>query len=189
MMVSDGVCYLLGALLLLVLPLDWLLCAAAAALVHELFHVLALVCLGGRVRKIRVSCRGCVIETQPMGDAAAFFSILAGPLGSFALLVFRRQYPRLAVCGAFQGLYNLLPVMPLDGGRILSLLLGRLWPHHARKILELTAVLTAAVTGIWLSALYFSGKAGISSVLFALFLILRPVAGKIPCKPARIKVE
>ena len=45
--------------------------------------------------------------------------------------------PRVAVCAAVQGFYNLLPIEPLDGGRALRLCLEHWCPHRAEKIMTL----------------------------------------------------
>ena len=46
--------FVYAAFLILALPLDWLLAAVTAAIVHELFHLLAVVLCGGRVIGIRI---------------------------------------------------------------------------------------------------------------------------------------
>lgn len=48
---------------------------------------------------------------------------LAGPVGSFSVVLLAEYFPEAALFGLVQGLYNLLPVYPLDGGRILRCLL------------------------------------------------------------------
>lgn len=115
----DGSACLIGALLLLTLPFPWLISAIAAAVIHELFHIGALYLLKAPPVAIRIGFRGTVIRTPPMDPKETLLCAAAGPFGSLLLLFLIHVFPRLAICAAVQGLYNLLPVYPLDGGRIL----------------------------------------------------------------------
>lgn len=128
--------YLLAALLLLLLPLRWLLAAVFSAVFHELCHILVLLLLKGRIYRIRIGWNGCVIEGDSLGQLQQFFSILAGPMGSLLLVGLCRVAPRIAICGFIQGLYNLLPLMPLDGGRLLQILLYRFCPGKASALIR-----------------------------------------------------
>ena len=119
---------ILAALLLLVIPLPWLAGALTAAVFHELCHILAVRIAGGKILRIIVTGRGASIETTPLSPKAAFFSTLAGPGGSFLLAAMGWYFPVCAVCALVQGIYNLLPVYPLDGGRALRILLQWLFP-------------------------------------------------------------
>lgn len=151
MIILDAFSCIAGAFLLLMLPLDWLLSAFTAALAHEAGHILTVLLLGGRIRRIRVRISGCEIETAPMGEPGSVVCILAGPLASFLLLSVRNRFPLIAVFGLFQGMYNLLPVMPLDGGRVLRYLLCRFCPERAESVLR--AVKGLVIAGIGLGAL------------------------------------
>ncbi len=115
----DPWAYLFGAVLLLTLPLGWLLAAVTAAAVHEACHLGAAWLVEGKVHGMRIGMGGAAIDADFESTAGELICALAGPLGSLALLTLCHIFPRLALCGACQGIYNLLPVYPLDGGRIL----------------------------------------------------------------------
>lgn len=177
------------ALLLLILPLDWILSAAAAALIHELCHILVLSSFGGKIRSIHIQPFGCIIESNRVGEWAQFCCILAGPLGSFLLLTLCHTAPKIAICGFVHGLYNLIPVLPLDGGRILRLLLYAVCPEYAEKLLAVAAFgICIAVTflAFWFASL---DSLGLFPLLIALIWNIKYLPRKIPCKPCGIGVQ
>ena len=111
---------LLGlAAMVLLIPLKLLAAVLISAVLHELFHMAALFLLGIRVFGIKVGVHGAKIETQCMSDWQELICALAGPLGGFALLGLAKWFPALSICAAFHSLYNLLPIYPADGGRVL----------------------------------------------------------------------
>lgn len=189
MISADGFCCMAGAFLLLVLPLDWVLSAVTAALVHEFSHILAVMLLGGKILKIRVSVTGCQIETLPMGELKRAVCILAGPVGSFLLLLFRRKLPQIAAFGFFQGVYNCLPVMPLDGGRLLGGLLSRICPDRTEQVMLWIRICLCAglvLVGIALMAYY---KMDIVIMISYLLFNIGWGGRKIPCKENRIGLQ
>ncbi len=115
---STGV-YLYMAVLILLMPFRWLIALAVSSLVHELCHLLAIRLCGVQVYSIRIGATGARIRTPAMTNTQELICALAGPLGGFSLLLFRRWLPATAICAAFQSLYNLLPIYPSDGGRAL----------------------------------------------------------------------
>lgn len=182
--VDYAACYF-AALLLLVLPLDWFASAVLASLVHELCHICLLYVSGGKIRKISIGISGCILETDRIEEKKQFFSILAGPAGSLSLLFLCRAAPKIAICGLFHGMYNLIPVLPLDGGRMLQLLLCRYFPERARFLQNMTAVgicIVFAVLGIWLSITVYRE---IWPVLMVSVWISRVLPRKTPCKPLK----
>ena len=98
---------LMGAFLLLTLPLNWLLSALAAAAFHELCHGAAILLLGGRIWGVRISAGGAVMETEPLSSGKELVCALAGPAGSLLLVLTFRIFPRVAVCALVQAAFNL----------------------------------------------------------------------------------
>lgn len=125
-----------AALLLLTVPIRWIAAGVFAAVIHELGHFLAVRLLGGEVISTTVSFRGARMEALPMSQGREILCILAGPAASFSLLLLARIAPRIAICGLIQGVYNLLPIYPLDGGRVLrcinSLVRKGKWGYFSR---------------------------------------------------------
>lgn len=114
--------YLIAAAGVLLLPLNWLLSAVTAAFIHECGHVAALKLCGVRIFAIRIGACGAKITTEPMGPIQELVCAAAGPLCSLLLVLLVKVAPVLAMIGFFQGVFNLLPIFPMDGGRMLMAL-------------------------------------------------------------------
>lgn len=174
--------YLAG--LMLLLPVPWVLSAILAAAFHELCHALAIKAMGERVIQLCVGIRGAVLRTTPLSDVQIALCALAGPAGSLLLVLLGRWVPMITLCAWVQGIYNLLPLRPLDGGRALRGALGAvLREQHAERTMD---VLEGAAVIALVAA----------SVRFRFWLLLLPVLahapvffGKIPCKQHRIWVQ
>ena len=111
--------YIALAVTLLIVPLRWVVSWYTALFAHELFHYCAVRACGKNVYQIRFRLQGAFMDTDGFTNLQSIFCALAGPLAGILLLFTGRWFPRLAVCGLLQSLYNLLPVFPLDGGRAL----------------------------------------------------------------------
>lgn len=117
--VASGIRWLLLALMVLVFPLQWIVAVVLAAAFHECCHYLAVCIFGGQVRGLRIGLIGAKMDVTGLSQWQALVCILAGPAGGLMLLLLARWIPRTALCAAFQSIYNLLPIWPLDGGRAL----------------------------------------------------------------------
>lgn len=105
--------------LLLFVSAPWLCAAGTAAVFHELGHILVLLTGKKKVTCIRIGITGARICSAPLTPGEAILSIAAGPAVSLSLAAALRIFPRLAICGIFQGLFNLLPIPGLDGWNLL----------------------------------------------------------------------
>lgn len=124
----DGRLCILLALMLILLPLPWVLAAALAAVVHELFHAAAILLLKGRIYALCLGAGGIRMETAPLPPGREMIAAISGPLGSLLLILLAPWLPRTAFCAAVHCIYNLLPLFPLDGGRVLQNLFALLLP-------------------------------------------------------------
>ena len=170
--IQPGFC-ILWAFLILTLPMKFLASAMLAALFHEVCHALAVHLLGGHILHMSIAAGGMVIEVAGLDTKGECLCALAGPVGSLILAVL--PFPILALCGAFQGLFNLIPLMPLDGGRVLGCILEFFCPQHRKKIeigVELLLLAGTIYLGTW-------------AVLLWLCLVFR----KFPCKPWGKRVQ
>ena len=177
------------ALLILLLPLDWIIAAISAALVHELCHILLVYCLNGRILKLNLQSNGCILETTRMKEWKQFMCILAGPLGSVSLLTLYRIAPKVAICGLIHGGYNLIPIVPSDGGHLLQLILNQICSTKTDEIMKYVAIgicFAISVYAIW----YYLTVSRIEWPLFlALSLLIRSIKRKTPCKQSKIGVQ
>lgn len=186
--VDTWVCFF-AALIILILPLDWFAAALCAALFHESCHALAIILLGGRIMRIHIGIRGAVIDTEIPDRRGELIASLAGPFGSLFLLALCHWFPKLSICACIQGLFNFLPVLPLDGGRALRCVLELLHIPKGECILKFVEILT------FISLLFFSAvgtimfSLGILPLFTVLVLIIKTVFRKRPCKQSQIRVQ
>ena len=115
---------ILLSLWILVMPWRWLGALAVASGIHELAHILALRLMGVRICGIRFLTRGIYLKVGQMTPVQECVCAAAGPVGSFALLGLIRVFPEAAILGIGQGLFNLIPIYPFDGGRVLRVLMS-----------------------------------------------------------------
>lgn len=164
--------YLLGALLVLTLPLNWFLAALTAALIHELCHILGIRLAGGQFLDIQIGAGGARITVGGLTTGQEILCALAGPAGGLLLLLFFRWIPRIALCGLVQSAFNLLPIFPLDGGRAVQCATRLFLPEGKGEclciFLERLCFLAIACLGIW-GALALHGG---FLLLFALLLLV-----------------
>ena len=148
---------ILAAAGLLLLPFEWFISAVCAAAVHELGHLIVIKSFRLPCVHLRIGASGAAIETGMMSSVQEFFSAAAGPAFSFLLLLFRYLFPKLAIAGLIQGAFNLIPIYPMDGGRLLHTVLSRFFPNDAESLTKIIGFLVAFVLACLLIGLKMTG--------------------------------
>ena len=152
-----------------VLPI---LCAMA---VHELAHIVMMLTCGGQVRRLTLRFADLQIAASGLGYRQELLAALAGPLVNLICgAVFCMQRPSFAAYSLILGIYNLLPVWPLDGGRMLRCaLLARLplaQAEHVSEFISLVSCVVLLLIGVFLT---FIRKAGLWPLGTAAYLTVR----------------
>ena len=151
---------LLAALIYFVADVDKILALLIPALFHELGHVFTLRLLGLRISGFRAELKGlCIGYSGYTGALGHALAAAAGPLWG---LIYAMAASLLAQCLACQwlelsagvslllSLFNLLPALPLDGGRILYALSSPFMSEaSARRLVDISSL----VVGLMLLAL------------------------------------
>ena len=176
---TPGFCFL-GALCLLILPLRWSTGALLAALVHELAHCILIYICQGQIFSVTLGRQGTVMDVSSMGPGREVLCALAGPVGSFCVILLGNIFPEAAVCALVQGIYNLLPFYPLDGGRILRIL----FPERLYLAAESFFLVLLAGFALWIMTL----NREVGGMIF-LFLCFPLIWGKIACKESKQRVQ
>lgn len=172
--VRPGAVVLLSGLYFL-LPLRWCARLALTVTVHELGHVAALILCGAQVCGLRMEGCGLVLRCTPTeGALRTVTAALAGPAAGAGLFCILRGLGYIA-CAELSLLFscvNLLPVLPLDGGRALQAAVAALAGERAaERLLDvLGLVLPVALMG--LGVVLFARGMGLALGAFGAWLAL-----------------
>lgn len=145
----------------------------SAAVCHELGHWLVLRRVGGRIQRLHITVFGAEmqVDDRRISYGGELLTAAAGPVINLLLaaamgLLGRWWEPLYLFAGAqlVLGAFNLLPALPLDGGRILWLALAWLTePYTAQRVLS--AVSLAVSLALLLGGGWFIWRLGGSPFL------------------------
>lgn len=161
---------------------DWdtILILTLAVGIHELGHLAALRIMGAKVRDVRVSLTGlCISYCGRLSYFNQFIAALMGPLFGIAAAIAAAALGAKfcsSLLNTFAGLsailsgFNLLPALPLDGGRMLSSL-ALAANADADRLMDLSGLITGVA--LLLPGLFFvwQGK-GLALFIAAVWLLL-----------------
>lgn len=139
----------------------------ASVLWHEAAHAMAARLLGYRVREVELLPFGGVARIERLGEAGSqndVFVALTGPVASFvmaAMIAILSHYVSnwdwrfFFQTNMMLGWFNLIPALPLDGGRIL-----RAW------LAQLCGYRKATKAAVWISWLISGGFVAVAGLQF-----------------------
>ncbi len=133
---------------------------AAAILLHEGGHILALFLCGGRIRSVRFSPLGITLCTNGVPSYGRELAVsLAGPFaGLLAFFLFRGAG---GYFGLFAGinlafsLFNMLPIGALDGGKAFYALLCLVLPWQTADFVARTVSFLFTLL-LWMTAIFLT---------------------------------
>lgn len=177
------------------------LSATCAALLHEAGHALYAARIGCRLDRVCLLPCGAIVTGDVEGISLSdeIRLALAGPFvnavcafGFFALWwVFPETYPytdTAAYVSLTLALVNLLPALPLDGGRVLRCLIARKKGEACARIwLRVSGVLVAAAL-LALFVLSLFSEPNFTLLFFSLFVLAGTFTGK-DCRYERIRYD
>lgn len=156
--VRPGAVALLAGLYFL-LPLRWCARLVLAVTVHELGHVAALALCGTEIYGLRMEACGLALCcAPPEGAVRTIAAALSGPAAGVGLFCILRGlgYPEGAELSLLYACVNLLPVLPLDGGRAVytavAALAGELAAERLLDVLGLVLPVALMALGVVLFA-------------------------------------
>lgn len=129
--------------------------------IHELGHLTAALLFGVRIRSVQMLPFGGVVEMEDHGQLTAWKDMIiaiAGPFQNVLMILAALLCRELSTSdgalmnyviygNAMIALFNLLPVLPLDGGKIVQAAASLFFPYHQ--------------TLLWSSRLSLAGSAGV----------------------------
>ena len=150
----------------------------AAALCHELGHIVLIYAIGTDVDNIEITLFGAEIRSG-MGSSSHLCRIavyaaggMANLLSAWTVSVFSDSIPAefFMGCSVALALFNFLPIRTLDGGCIAEELLSHAFPNRAEQIFSALSAVTLSV--LWLFSVFLLLVAGgnISLLLFCAYM-------------------
>lgn len=163
-------------LLFLFLPVTWVICVFISILIHEMAHAYVADRLGWVVRGIHIDLfSGSAAVDANIHERDSIKVVAAGPLSNLLLAVlslgFALVFPNdflisMLFINVILFLFNILPIFPMDGGRILrdALYLKTKDRRKSKRISAIVSLITTSLVMIYAISTF--------SVILILFCLL-----------------
>ncbi|MCH5172055.1 MAG: hypothetical protein J1F31_04455 [Erysipelotrichales bacterium] len=159
------------------------------AFIHELFHVFAARIFNLKISEISFLPIGCYAKISDLEHAkrgVQIIVLLLGPLSFFftrAIITFLYRNDIISIYGfrefneinLFMMVFNLLPIFPFDGGRILKIVISSL-------ISEKKSLIITSLVGILMSSIFVLRLLEIRQYLFAFFIVFYAIKNIVTIK-------
>lgn len=154
-------------------------------LLHELGHVTAAWSFGWKIRSIELLPFGGVAQMDEWGTAPAREEImvaLAGPFYHIYMILFSLWFYQMGwwdyawteyfvLSNITIALFNLLPIYPLDGGRVVQALLSKLMPYQRCIAVSLYTSLFLSLVLLLFAFTVLTGISILPLAIIGLFLV------------------
>lgn len=155
-------------------------------LVHELGHVAAIKWYGWRLKEVKLLPFGGVAEVEELGTVSAWEELVvavAGPAQHLWMIAIAWILKTFGVydpvwwdyfieANLMIGLFNMLPILPLDGGKVMQVAISYFIPYYRAiwygAIVSLAASVVVIGTIIWEMG---QGRPQLSMIAVSLFLL------------------
>lgn len=179
--VSPGFLLLLGTLFWLDEGIGLLPWGVLACVLHETGHIVMASVLGGQVEELSLSVVGAELYIKydaPLNYGQESLVALVGPAVNLlsGLLFTAMGWKLPAALSLAVGIFNLLPILPLDGGRVVQgLLANRLDSDWAERLMTaLSGCLVGALVGVGtVAAVHYANVTLLITALWLLAGLLR----------------
>lgn len=160
------------------------MCCALAVVIHELGHLCAMLIVGCAPEKIRISPFEIKIfdpKRHLRTEKQNFFIIFFGPLFNFICfipfyllyLLGNEYFLPFAAANLSVGLFNSLPVLSLDGGQMIYIILRkRLEADAAERTVDIITFITVFPLAVLGFAVLFNSKYNFSLLFVCAYLIV-----------------
>ena len=132
------------AILVLIIPIRLLFAWFIAVIIHELGHFIMLQLLHIKIYALKFKICGVLMISEPIDGWREAVCAAAGPLAGLCVSLFAEIMPCTAIVALFHSAYNLLPIYPLDGGRIIRCIFREFRMQRAKIPLK-TAVTNSTI--------------------------------------------